>query len=432
MMKLDGFFGKKICVAVSGGVDSVCLLHYMKSQEKPYGYHLCAVHCEHGIRGEESLLDARFVEELCKEWDIPLYTFSADCPTRAEREKVSLETAARNFRKEIFKGLIEEKTADYIATAHHKNDEAETVLFRLARGTSLSGVGGMSAMNGYMIRPFLDMTRGEIEEYALKNGLTHREDSTNKERDATRNKLRLDVLPALENAVPGAIGGLVRFAEKAKEDDEFLYAMAKELVTEKDGGVLVEFSNQKPLFSRACMLALKRVGIFHDYTSVHLERAWALQSLQLGAKQTMLKGVEAKKTEKGIFFYLPSETEKEGKGVEQPFVLGTFDGGRYEVNVNTSPTSEAGVLRIDGDELPANSVFRFRKEGDFIRCFGGGTKSLKKFFNEKKVPKEDREYIPLIAEKNGSEVYVVCGVEIADSVKVTEKTKRVYFIKTTR
>lgn len=432
MMDFSGFFGKKICVAVSGGVDSVCLLHYMKLQEKPYGYSLCAVHCEHGIRGEESLSDARFVEELCCKWQIPLYTFSEDCPMRAEREKVSLETAARNFRREVFTRLIEEKKADYIATAHHKNDLAETVLFRLARGTSLSGVGGMSARNGYILRPFLEMTRDEITQYATDNGLSYCEDSTNKERDATRNKLRLDVLPVLEEAVPGAIGGLARFATTAKEDDEFLYSIAKDLVAEKDGGVLVAFSDQKPLFSRACMLALKRVGISHDYTSVHLERAWALQSLQRGAKQTMLKGVEARKTENGIFFYISSETEKEEKGEGQPFALGTFDRGRYEVNVDDSPFCETDALRIDGDELPDSAVFRFRKEGDFIRCFGGGTKSLKKFFNEKKVPVEDRGYIPLIAKKNGPEVYVVCGVEIADGVKVTEKTKHVYFIKTTR
>jgi len=168
---LTEFTGKRICVAVSGGVDSVSLLHWLKGRETEYGYTLCAVHCEHGIRGEDSLRDARFVCEFCKNLGIELYNFSEDCPKRAERNKQSLETAARAFRIECFGRLLAEGKADIIATAHHKNDDAETVLFRLLRGTSLTGVGGISANNGQIIRPFLSWTRAEIEAYAKENGL---------------------------------------------------------------------------------------------------------------------------------------------------------------------------------------------------------------------------------------------------------------------
>ena len=129
-MELRNFKNKKICVALSGGVDSVALLHYMKSCQD-FGYTLCAVHCEHGIRGEESLADMRFVQELCKTWGIELFLFQEDCPARSAQEKESLETSARNFRKECFARLIEEGKADYIATAHHQKDQAETVLLNL-------------------------------------------------------------------------------------------------------------------------------------------------------------------------------------------------------------------------------------------------------------------------------------------------------------
>ena len=133
MMNLSVLSNKKLCVAVSGGVDSVSLLHYLKAQEKNFGYILSAVHCEHGIRGEESLADAEFTKQLCQEWDVPLFMYREDCPARAKRDKESLETAARNFRLEVFSSILNAGKADFIATAHHKNDDAETVLFRLVR-----------------------------------------------------------------------------------------------------------------------------------------------------------------------------------------------------------------------------------------------------------------------------------------------------------
>ena len=430
MMNLSVLSNKKLCVAVSGGVDSVSLLHYLKAQEKNFGYILSAVHCEHGIRGEESLADAEFTKQLCQEWDVPLSMYREDCPARAKRDKESLETAARNFRLEVFSSILNAGKADFIATAHHKNDDAETVLFRLARGTSLSGVGGMSVMNEKIVRPFLGWNKAEILVYAKENGLCWREDRTNAELDATRNKLRAVALPALEKAVPGAIRNLVRFASIAKEDDELLYEMAKELVLEEKEGVFVAFSDKKPLFRRACLLALKKLGVEKDYTSLHLENAYALQFLHRGAKQNFPNGVEAVRKEKGLLFYKVEE-KTWTKNEEVPFHENGFDGGRYEVNCFLTPIEERNewkVLRADRDKIPPTAVFRFRKEGDYITSFGGGTKSLKKFFNEKKVAVDAREYLPLIAEKNGGEVYAVCGVEISERLKVTADTKKTLYI----
>ncbi len=406
------------------------LLRYLKSRERECGYSLSAVHCEHGIRGEESVEDMRFVENLCAEWQVPLQVFFEDCPKRAKEEKVSLETAARNFRYECFASIVQGKKADLIALAHHADDEAETVLFRLSRGTSLTGVGGMVALNGYLLRPLLTWTRSEIEGYARKEGLSWREDKTNFERYATRNKLRLDVLPMLEEAVPGAANNLVRFARLAKEDDELLYELAESLLRIEQEEITIAFCEKKPLFRRACLIALKKLGVVRDYTALHLENAYRLQTLERGSKQTFPQGVEAEKREKGIVFYVKKSLPLAAKGKEERFNKTGFDGGRYLVSISNVPlySSKDGqkILRVDGDKIPENAIFRFRREGDYMQRFGSGKKSLKKIFNEAKTPVGEREYFPVIAE--GEEVYVICGVEISEKVKVTPDTRNVLYI----
>ncbi len=418
-----------MCVAISGGVDSTALLHYLKNHEKEWGFILSAVHCEHGIRGEESLQDAAFVRALCERWGVPLFEFSEDCPKKAEREKISLETAARNFRYASFLSLVESGKVDFIATAHHISDEAETVLFRLARGTSLSGVKGMEGTREPFVRPFLTWTKAEILEYAKENGLSYREDSTNFVPDATRNKLRLKVFPALEEAVHGASVNLARFATLAVEDDELLYEQSRALLTVEKNRVEVAFCEKKPLFRRASLTAMKTLGVEKDYTSAHLESLVCLQRCEKGARIDLLGGVVAEKTERGILFFLRQDEEAlpPAPSKQKPFDETGFDGGKYAVNVTKAPIEGEKCLRLDEDKLPKNAVFRFRREGDEIQSFGG-KKSLKKFFNEKKVPTKERAFLPLIASATGREVYVVCGVDISQTVKITEDTQCVLYI----
>ena len=429
---LKKYRGKRICVAVSGGEDSVALLHYLNALKEEYGYQLSAVHCEHGIRGEESIEDMRFVEDLCKAWDIPLYLFQEDCPARAKRDKESLETAARNFRYECFSQLVREGKAYVIATAHHKNDEAETVLFRLARGTSLGGMSAMKEESGYLLRPFLGWTKGEITAYITKNSLAYREDKTNFSLEATRNKIRLEILSKLEEAIPGATENILRFAKQAEEADEVLYALAKELLEETEEDYFIRFCDKKPIFTRAALMALKGLGLNKDYTSVHLDGVFQLQYLERGATLDLPKDIRAEKGIEGVYMYRKKEEVYPPLSEEKPFSLDGFDGGRYEVILSNVPImdGERGLeaLRFDREKLPKDTVFRFRKDGDKIKAFGGDTKSLKKLFNERKIPVSERAYLPLIAEKDGSMVYAVCGVEISSQLKVDEGTKEVLYI----
>ena len=209
-----------------------------------------------------------------------------------------------------------------------------------------------------------------------------------------------------------------------------LYEYAKELLTEGEEGVTIAFCDKKPLFRRACLLALKGLGVERDYTALHLENAYGLQGLERGARLSFPKGVEAEKTEKGVRFYVQKEETFIEKTPMKSFTQSGFDGGRYEVTISFTPTEMQDgwrVLQVDGDKIPDTAVYRFRVEGDYIQRFGGGKKTLKKFFNEEKTPVAEREYLPLIAEENG-EVYVVCGVEISEKVKVTADTKTPLYI----
>lgn len=406
-------------MAISGGVDSTALLHYMKSREKECGYTLCAVHCEHGIRGEESLQDQAFVEAFCGQLNVPLFTFACDCVKKAKEEKLSLETAARAFRLQCFSEIIQSGRADVIATAHHVSDLAETVLFRLARGTALHGVGGMKERQGMFIRPFLSWTKEEIYAYAKEHGLAYRTDATNAQTDATRNKLRLQVFPALKEAVEGAEKNLVRFANRAAEDDALLYQLSQELIASKNGQPFVKASVYKPLFTRACLTVLRELGVTHDYTSVHLDALFSLLELEKGACVHLPRRVVARKEKDGIVLFYAVEKQTPIKACA-PFTENGFDGGRYAVSVQKTPVDAletvGKILCLDSRKLPKDAVFRFRRAGDWMRT-AGGKKTLKKFFNEREIPTEERAFLPLIAQENGAEVYAVCGVEAAVAVK---------------
>ncbi|MDE7075691.1 MAG: tRNA lysidine(34) synthetase TilS, partial [Clostridia bacterium] len=212
-VNLSPYANKRICVAVSGGRDSMALLHYLKKCGGDFGITVSALNCDHGIRGEESERDSAFVKDYCAANGIPLRFF------KAERGSFKDENGARMWRLDCYRKVLEEGGADVIATAHHLSDNAETVLFNLARGTSLAGVKGIAdELSLGIIRPLISISREQIDEYIEVNHIPFVVDASNLSDGYTRNKIRHNVLPALEEAVHGAARNIYNFSRLAAED----------------------------------------------------------------------------------------------------------------------------------------------------------------------------------------------------------------------
>lgn len=203
----------RILVALSGGADSVALLMMMKEM----GYNTAALHCNFHLRGEESDRDEQFVRDLCKQQNITLHVKDFDTRTFCKEHGISIEMGAREMRYKWFNEMLIQTQSDFIFVAHHQQDQAETALLNLLRGTGLRGLAGMHYKQGKVIRPLLDITRSQIEDYLTHKHQSWVTDSTNSERDALRNRIRLDVLPLLQSINPQAIRHIAETASIVQE-----------------------------------------------------------------------------------------------------------------------------------------------------------------------------------------------------------------------
>lgn len=436
-LKLSVYAGMKICVALSGGRDSMALAHYLLENGAAYGITLSALNCDHCIRGEESARDSAFVKDWCEKNGVPLMQFVRNgCGDNTE-------ASARSWRLHCYFEAL--KTgADAVATAHHLGDNAETVLFNLARGSGLSGLTGITDLKElHLIRPLISCSREEIDEYIEKNKIPYVDDSTNFTDAYTRNKIRHNVLPELEKAVPGAAKAIYRFSRLAAEDEEyFKRQIEKLLVKSQPYGDGILFCEERALFKRA---AIKIINAYQlkDYTSEHAERLYRLQYAENGKKFGFL-GLTAFK-EDGKITIVSDELlsyERDGMPFENlisgqaekycgQFVAVTYneyyeeDIARIQEMQSENPgyvPERIKCLKFDLDTIPGSAVIRFMKNGDKFKKYGGGTKNLGDFFTDRKIPVRIRKHIPLIAE--GDKILAVGGVEISDDIKITDKTKR--------
>ena len=445
----------RVCVALSGGADSVALLCLFCEEAPAYGIALSAVHVEHGIRGRESEEDAAFVCALCKEQGVPLRLVRADIPARAKEAGVGLEEAARLFRRGVFYRLLKAGAADYVATAHHAGDNAESVLLHLFRGAALTGAGGIRAfvpasaladgaegvnevadgvnegaygMNEVadgpaaglpfarrgLVRPFLACTRAEIVAYLRGRGRAWREDATNADTAYARNFVRRAVLGSAKEVFPAAEKNLYAFSRLAREDDDFLFAEAARILRRGSGGYAVAADAPRPLFLRACVLALRALGVQKDYTYTNFQDVFALAEGKTGRRADLPCGVCAVKEYGRVVLYRP-----QAAAGYYPLAEGVFGFGPFSVRAFRAPAPPAfsrgafpRTLYLAGD---AEGELRLRREGDRFTPFGGGDRKLKEFFIDKKIPRRERDLLPVLAA--GSRVLAVCGVEIAKQVK---------------
>ncbi len=412
----------RIGVALSGGRDSVALAHLLKMG----GYNIVAINVEHGIRGEKSVEDSNFVKELCEKWDIPLYAYSVKALDFAQENGYTVEQAARILRYQIFDKVIEEKKCDYVALAHHMDDQAETMLMHILRGTGVKGLVGMRKIKGSYIRPLLDYTREDINAYVEQNGLEYVEDETNCDMAYTRNFLRGE-LEILKDRYQDLQTSFARLSAIAEETEDYLDSQTPN-VTFVGNEVFVKIAEDlHPVIEkRMYFKAIGMLGVTQDIENKHYELLLSLKRAQNGKRIELSHGIVAHKQEGYIVFTKAEELLK----IEDMFFnvanlewLG-YDADVFEIDKFKKVEN---ALFFDLDKVPKDAVLRSRKDGDFIEKFGGGTKSLGDFFTDRKIPLRDRDKLILLA--SGSEVLVVFGVEISKKLAITADTKRVCVVK---
>lgn len=419
---LEGFIekynlsNKKIGVGVSGGVDSMTLLTLLLSSVKKEN--LTVIHIEHGIRKQTSMRDCDFVVSFCKKHNVAIEVFHADIPTLCEQSKRSEETEARLFRRAVFDKLVSEKKVDYVALAHNKNDAKESVLMHIFRGCGINGLVSMSECDGYILRPLLFTLRSEIENYAKENGVEFMHDETNDNVDYDRNYVRKVIIPAIEKRYD--TDSLIRLSQNAKEYEDYLNSqLCENEIMQIDGTVALPLRllTFDALGSAYVMSALKKVGLNCDVESKHIAQIKELGTKENGAKINLPHSFCVAKEYEQITFY--KEEEESVEEEEFAFGLTPFLDGIISVNY-TDEQPQSGKQIFDADKIPYDAVFRLRRDGDVFKPYKSGTKKLKEYFIDKKIPQRLRGKIPLLC--SGNEVLIVGGIEVSDNVKITEKT----------
>ncbi len=444
--------GDQVVVGLSGGPDSVSLFCFLNSKAKELEIDLFGVHVNHGLRGEEADQDQIYVESLARDLGVPCYFYSYDCEAVARQEGLGTEEAGRNLRYQAFTETalsigenLGFKQEDYgrikIALAQNKNDQVETVLIRLLRGTGTEGLAAIDYKRplteislGYaegdfhtsplpseiqVVRPLLDVSRDEIEGYCENQGLTPRIDATNLEPMYFRNKVRLNLIPYLEQEFNPNVGeALLRLSKVAKEDRAFLRGEAEKCYRglilhhpNQAGGGLAQLGLAQPgpvdstglaldlkglqglapaIGSRVIMLAFENLGLVQDISMVHLDSA--LELIAKGRTGSMVdfpKGYILRISyNKVILEKRPEEIPGPGSGQPDSVDYGAAPGPGQSGPVDSGPGHHHA--------LQDQAVWRTRLPGDYIVLKSGGRKKIQDLFIDKKIPREERDSIPLL------------------------------------
>lgn len=463
--------GDRVIVALSGGADSVCLLSVLHQIQNVWnaaepeidgknGLELKAVHVHHGLRGEEADRDVRFVQNLCGKWNVPLVIVHRRVAEYAAEHGMSTEEAGRVLRYEAFEQEAEKwrretaKTAFpriRIAVAHHQDDNAETILHHLLRGSGLRGLSGIRPVQGSRIRPLLCVNREEILKELKRQGLSWCEDSTNQESDYTRNRIRNQIIPLMRDCVnERAVENIVHAGEIFSQADGYLRAQAEAVWSEAGKGLtdvetrqqssvgidLQIFCEQDPIIQTYLvrhMLDLVTPG-WKDITSRHFGQIAALAKKQVGSRCDLPCGMMAvREYEKLVLKRVSGERTGKYKPVAMPLCLPFPD--------DPPQTSESFTLRVfsikkgleipknwytkwfDYDKIKSTLFVRSRKQGDYFTLQGGGTKTVARYMIDEKIPREKRDQIPLLAE--GNHILWMIGGRISEYYKITDTTKTI-------
>ena len=412
---------KNMAVAVSGGVDSVCLLHMCSVFAKAHKKALYAFHVHHGLR-KESDGEEQFVKQLAKSLGAKFVCVHLDVMNEKAKTKTTTEEAARALRYSALKEMAAKNNVKHICLAHNQNDQAETLLLHIIRGSGLKGACAMQEVSGIFVRPLLQTSRKEIELYAKANNLEHVEDTTNADIEFSRNFVRHKILPELEKLQNGATERIAKFTAKMKEVDEFVENNTPKLEKSAKNEVkLTNFNLPKFIFARQVYNACNLLGVFQDIEEKHIEAVFNLNKKQTGTSINLTHGLVAWKTADGVVLTAKA-SEVQTKQVA--FNVGEFEicGTRLKLEKTNEVEFGNGSLYLDYFKIPDNAVFRFAKEGDrFTKLGAKGGKKLSDYFTDKKIPRHNRKNIVVLA--SGSEILAVVGYDISEKVKIDEETE---------
>lgn len=439
--------GDVLVAGISGGADSVCLFYLLKELQRWWKFRFVAVHVNHGLRGEEAEQDEKYVEKICMENEVPFRNIYRNVGQMAREMGLSTEEAGRKARYEIFENVMREIKGTKIVLAHHQDDQAETMIHHLARGTGISGLCGLKPVSGNRIRPLLCLKRKEIEEYLKEKGITWQTDSTNLDDAYTRNKIRHHVVSYLcEEINTEAVSHMARTAEELREIEELLQLLTEEKIQQmverhSDYGRVSEVLRKEPdiLQRRVLLEEIKRIaGSSKDFTRTHAEDVKNLWNRQVGKKIMLPCGVTACRGYDAIWIQKEAvQTEQGGKDREIFLMpcekMQEISFGGITVNYQVISNEFAQIPEkkytkwLDYDIIKDSVVIRHRKPGDRMGVlFSGGSKKLKDYLIDRKIPQKERDNLWLLAV--GQDILWIVGDRISEKYKVTNTTRQILHI----
>jgi len=413
---------RHIIAAVSGGTDSMALLDILLKLRDFYGYELSAMHFNHGIRGEEALRDEAFVKRYCESIGIPCVIGRGDTLNYAKENRIGTEEAGRILRYGFFDETAKSLNADCVATAHNADDNAETVLMNMARGSGALGMCGIPPVRDIYIRPILCLTRENIEEYSERNELPHVEDSTNGTDEYTRNRVRHNIIPLLREINGGFPKNVLEMAELLRNDEAFLQSAAEDFLNEHlcDNRISRSMLKKAPL--AIASRAIRRLCPNAD--SSHIEAI--LRLCEDNSSPSAMADIPGMRVRREYEYILFGENEYAEKSFEEISISTGEKITVEELSLNITCDDIISKGNIDKtfttfvfqkDKICGKILIRRRRAGDRI-ALSGGSKTLKKLFIDRKIPETARDSIPVI-EINGE----VAGVySVASSVNYAAKT----------
>ena len=447
---------KHVVVGVSGGADSICLLCVLKriseyiSDKNEDSFDLLAVHLNHNIRGEEAERDEKFVVDFCETNGIPIIVESRDVQGFANENGLSVEEAGRILRYEAFRKAADKfNDGDYvkIAVAHNENDNVETVLFNIVRGSGLKGLSGIPVKRDNIIRPLLCMRREEIETYLNDEKIDYVIDSTNLEVDYTRNKIRHKILPYLESNInQNVYSAIDNLSQHAMQADLYIENQVEKAYKKYVVGDTVKSEIKDEDYCIVSGVVRKcyanKSGALKDVTSTHISNIVRLFDSEVSREIELPYSIVAKRTYDGISFAekkeeMESDSPKENvsfrveKSEDEQIING--DGWKVRINSANKVEIDENIIKnkenkytkyLDYDKINNDLFIRSRQNGDYLIVNSeGGRKKIKDYLSDMKIPRENRDEILMLADN--SKVLWVIGYRISEDLKVTDETSRV-------